>query len=169
MFDDDTVSDVRMRLIDVAGSTAQELGLGRIVGQVVMYLYLHESECSLDQLGDDLGLSKAAVSIAARQLESLGLVRRVWRKGDRKAYYRTADDIGTALRHGLLEFGRQKIRFVSSELDHAHGALGAELEQLGEKSEDSEFLYKRIQRAKALSDRATKFLESPILKFFTKS
>ena len=43
----------------------------------------------------DLGLSKASVSVAVRQLENLGLLRRTWKKGDRKNYYRTADEIGS--------------------------------------------------------------------------
>jgi len=36
-----------MRLVEVGGNAAQDLGLGRIVGQIVVYLYLSEAERSL--------------------------------------------------------------------------------------------------------------------------
>ena len=67
----------QMRLGETGGRTSQDLGLGRIVGQVLVYLYLQPSACSLEKLEKALGLSKASVSIAARQLEQLGLVQRV--------------------------------------------------------------------------------------------
>jgi len=65
-------AEIRSRLIEVAGKTSQDLGLGRIVGQILVYLYLRNGDCSLDTIGEDLGLSKASVSVAVRQLESLG-------------------------------------------------------------------------------------------------
>ena len=106
----DSIDNVRKRLTEVGGRTSQDLGLGRIVGQILVHLYLSPAECPLDDIARDLGLSKAAVSIAARQLESLGLLRRSWKSGDRKTYYRTADDIATALHQGLLILVRRRAR-----------------------------------------------------------
>jgi len=142
--------------------------MGRIVGQILVYLYLREGECSLDQIGLDLGLSKAAVSIAARQLESLGLVRRAWKKGDRKTYFRTADDIASALQQGLLVFLSQKIQSVAGELDHVNGKL-EEAVKGAEASREAEFVYSRVKRAKVLRDKIAGLLDNPIVKFFVKS
>lgn len=156
-----------MRLVEAGGRTSQDLGLSRILGQVLVYLYLIEGECSLDQIGEDLGLSKAAVSVAARQLESFGLVRRVWKSGDRKNYYRTAENIATALQQGLLAFIRQKMQGVAAELDYANDML----EKAAGNSNtdpDTQFLCNRVKRAKQLRDRAKHVLESPLLKFFVK-
>ncbi|MDE0839158.1 MAG: hypothetical protein OSB41_08905 [Kiritimatiellae bacterium] len=158
------VAEVRYRLVDVGGQISHELGLGRIFGQMLVYLYLQEGKCSLDEIGQDLGLSKAATSIAARQLESLGLLRRVWVKGDRKSYYRTADDIGSALQKGLLSSVRQKISTVANELDVASDLL---VDCKGE--DDVDFLKSRVKRAKQLGARTTKLLESPLLKLFVRS
>ncbi len=54
-----------MRLIETGGRTSQDLGTGRIVGQILIYLYLREDESSLDGIAEDLGLSKASVSIGS--------------------------------------------------------------------------------------------------------
>ena len=162
------ISDIRTRLVQVGGRTSQEFGLGRIFGQVLVYLYFQEQECSLDQLGDDLGLSKASVSIAARQLESLGLLRRHWKKGDRKNYYSTADNIVTALQQGLLSFVRQKLRTVSLELEEVEG-LVAEHINGPDTPEDLRFLAGRIKRARVLQKRATTVIDNPLVNFFLKS
>ena len=164
----DTAWEVRMRLVEVGGGIAQDLGLGRIVGQILVYLYLSESERSMDQIGEDLGLSKAAVSVAARQLETLGLVRRVWKRGDRRSYYRTADNIATALQQGLVAFLSQKTQAVAEELDRANDELSV-LAGVPEAGSEAEFLYGRVKRAKLLRDRAAKLLESRLLDFFMKS
>ena len=160
--------DVRRRMVEVGGKTSQDLGLGRIVGQIAVYLYLRDGECSLDQIGDDLGLSKAAVSIAARQLENLGITRRSWKKGDRKTYYRTADNIASALQQGLLAFVGQKIQAAASELDFANDQL--EKYMAGKNGDpDVKFVHSRLKRAKLLRDRLAQVLGSPLLKLFIKS
>ena len=158
----DVADNVRARLIEVAGRTTQDLSLGRIVGQTLAYVYLSEVECSLDEMGSELGLSKAAVSIAARQLEGLGLLQRVWRKGDRKNYYRIVDHFGVALQHGFLEMVRGKIRTIGAELDRAEEMLAGTARE-GQNHELG-FLKKRMRRAKKLYNRARQILESPILK-----
>src|ERR1035437_6674131 len=113
------IQEVRQRLVEVAGRTTQDLGMGRIIGQVLGDIYLTDGDSSLDDIGQHLGLSKAAVSIATRQLESLGLLQRIWKKADRKNYYRIVDHLGVALRQGALELIRGKIRTAGAELDHA--------------------------------------------------
>jgi DNA-binding transcriptional regulator GbsR (MarR family) len=167
MKQNNTANDVRQRLVEVGGRTSQDLGMGRIVGQILAYLYLREGECSLDQIGEDLGLSKAAVSVAARQLENLGVLRRSWKSGDRKTYYKTVENIATALQHGLLAFLGQKIRTVASELDYANDLLQKET-SVRNSDPELQFLYGRVKRAKLLRDRASGLLESPLLKFFVK-
>lgn len=163
----DIATEIRMRLVEVGGKTSQDLGMGRIVGQILMFLYLQEGECSLDRIGEDLGLSKAAVSTAVRQLESLGLLRQVWRKGDRRNYYRTADDIGTALQNGLLAFVRQKVQSVAMEIDSANEILEKEINTPGA-STDIHFVHSRVKRAKYLRDLAANLLSSPLLGFLKK-
>ena len=108
------------------------------------------------------------MSIAARQLENLGLLRRAWKKGDRKTYYRTADDIASALQQGLLAFVAQKIQAVACELDNVNGKL-EEVVKDANASSETQFVYSRVQRAKVLRDRLSSLLDNPILKFFIKS
>ena len=155
-------------MIEVGGKTTQDLGLGRIVGQILVHLYLRNGDCSLDQIGEDLGLSKASVSVAVRQLESLGLLRRAWKKNDRKSYYRTADDIASALQNGLLTFVRQKMQAVGTELHYVNEMF----EKEGIRSNtnpDTQFLYNRVKRAKLIHNQMGQAFESPLMKVFLKT
>ena len=156
------IQEVRQRLIEVAGRTTQDLGMGRIIGQVLGDIYLTDGNSSLDDIGRNLGLSKAAVSIAARQLESLGLLQRIWKKDDRKNYYRIVEHLGVALRQGLLELVRGKMRTAGVELDRAEELL----KQAGNGGNNSEinFLQGRLNRARQLRQRATRIFNNPIMK-----
>ncbi len=157
-------SEIRMRMVEVGGRTSQDLGLGRIVGQMLVYLYLTDGQCSLDQIGEGLELSKASVSVAARQLENMGLLRRSWKKGDRKYYFRTAENFETALRQGLMTFLFQKIQAVGLELNNANELLEKEAGK-NDSDPDTHFVYRRVKRAKLLNEKITGLLEHPFLKF----
>lgn len=160
-----TTQTVKEKLVEAGGRTSQDLGMGRIVGQVLVYLYLSDGDCSLDEIGEDIELSKASASIAARQLEKLGLVKRTWKKGDRKSYYRTADNVETALKSGLLSFILQKIHTVGVELDEASRLLSG----IGAGEEDDvKFLLSRVERAKTLRDGVINLLNNPLVGLFTK-
>jgi DNA-binding transcriptional regulator GbsR (MarR family) len=153
---------VRANLVELGGRTAQDLGFSRIAGQILVALYLTEGDCPLDQIEADLGLSKASVSIAARQLESMGLLKRSWHQGDRRSFYRTADNLGEVFREGMVAVLRRK-------LDQAGGDLAdslVKLEQTSDGKGESAFLLGRVQRAKSLRDRADRVLNSRIVKYF---
>ena len=154
---------IQSRLVASGGRLAQEFGFNRVAGEVLACLYLTPGEASLDALEGELGLSKAAVSQAAAQLERLGLVQRVRKAGDRKRYYRSAEDIGSALRRGLLAVARAKMALMETELKQAGEALGG-LKKEGR----ARFLAGRVARLRELNRRAERVLEHPLLKWFAK-
>lgn len=165
----DTDADMhalRLRLADVGGSTSQDLGLGRVVGQVLVYLYLTPDDCPMDRMEADLRLSKAAVSIAARQLEQLSLIRRVFKAGDRRHYYRTADNLGAALQKGILEILQRKLRVAAQALEEADETINPP--DAPDVGNEIVFLRGRIARARQLSDRVNKVIQSPLLRLLAR-
>jgi DNA-binding transcriptional regulator GbsR (MarR family) len=158
-----TVSErVRADLVEFGGRTAQDLGFSRIAGQILVYLYLMETDCPLEQIEESLGLSKASVSIAARQLESMGVLKRCWHQGDRRSFYRTADNLGYVFREGMVAVMRRKLDQADSDLCTAL----SKLEMASDTDKDAAFLLGRVKRAKSLRDRAGRLLNSRILKYF---
>lgn len=157
---------VKLRLVQAGGATSQDLGLGRPLGQVLVYLYLTDGECPLDRLEADLGLSKASVSIATRQLAHLGLVRRVWRQGDRKRYYRTAENIGAALQEGALALLRRKFEAAGAALDDALDLLHKSAGTMDET--EWNFLNGRLNRSRQLHKRFRALLSNPVVRLLTR-
>lgn len=160
-FTEDAV--IKSRLVASGGRLAQEFGFNRVAGEALACLYLTEGAASLDTLEQELKLSKAAVSQAAAQLERLGLIHRVRKAGDRKRYYRSADDIGSALRHGILKFARAKMAVLEADLMQADEALAGRKNEAGAK-----FLSARVARLGQLNRRAGRLMDNPLMKLFSK-
>ena len=158
------IDTARKRLVETGGRTSQDLGLGRIVGQILVYLYLQPEACALDELEENLGLSKASVSVAARQLEQLGLVKRVWLKGERKKYYRSADNIGQALQQGLLSLITQKVKDFGDQLEVTAQQLNSAAQN---DSAEAVFLKQRVDRARKLQLRLEYVLGNPLVRLIT--
>lgn len=149
-------ADVQAELVDAGGRFAQEFGFSRIAGQVLMRLYLTDGPASLDELEAALALSKAAVSMACSQLESLGLVARVRFRGDRRRYYRSAENLSKALTVGIAGFVRAEVAKLDAELQAAAAALDG--------GNGTTFLKRRVERLTRLSGRVETVLGSTILK-----
>ena len=64
-----------------------------IAGRIFGLLLLTDDALSLDQLAEDLGVSKASASTNARLLAQLGVVEQARRPGSRRDYYRMAPDL----------------------------------------------------------------------------
>lgn len=166
MENSDSLHTARMRLVEIGGRTSQDLGAGRIVGQILVFLYLQERESSLDTIGEELGLSKASVSIAVRQLEQLGLARKVWKTGDKKNYFKSADNIASALQQGVLALVRQKIQLFGGELDSTLEIVQS-IPQESQTRHEVAFLKQRIERAKKLQKGLDRVLGNPLVRLLT--
>ena len=105
------------QFIERMGLISEADGLPRIAGRIFGLLLLTPGECSLDEIAESLGVSRASVSTDARRLAEMGLLERRSRPGDRRDYYGVAPSsfrhlvesrIRTMERfHDLLEEGRR--------------------------------------------------------------
>ena len=112
-------------------------GMGAIFG----VLYLSPAPLSLDEIVQETGLTKGAVSTEVRALARMGLVHRSTRLGDRKDYYEAEDDFYAAIKSLLRE--RQ-----NSEFDRAIRSVRDTLTTMEDnwvESEEWTFVYERVQ------------------------
>jgi DNA-binding transcriptional regulator GbsR (MarR family) len=73
-------------------------GVPPVAARLYGYLLLRPSPVSLDQITEDLGISKSSASVAARLLESYTLARRHSELGTKRALYAVANDYEAMLR-----------------------------------------------------------------------
>jgi DNA-binding transcriptional regulator GbsR (MarR family) len=95
--------------IERMGLAAENDGLSRIAGRLFGALILHSEPCSLDDLAEELDVSKASISTEARRLVDRGVAERIGKPGDRRDYYSLASD-----------FFAQIIRFRLSRWSSLH-------------------------------------------------
>jgi DNA-binding MarR family transcriptional regulator len=81
------------QFIETMGRQFEEEGAPRIAGRIFGALMLCEGAASLDDLAEQLQVSKGSVSTNARMLDGWGLVTRVTRPGDRRDYYQVTADV----------------------------------------------------------------------------
>ena len=87
---DDAHRRAERLLVEEFGLLLEEMGGTRMEGRVLGWLLLAERpEQSLTEIADGLGVSKAAVSTAARSLLQSRAVERVSEPGQRGDFYRT--------------------------------------------------------------------------------
>jgi DNA-binding transcriptional regulator GbsR (MarR family) len=80
--------------IESMGRQFEEDGAPRIAGRLFGFLMVQETPCSLDDVAEQLRVSKGSASSNARLLEQLGIAERVTRAGDRRDYYQISPDTG---------------------------------------------------------------------------
>ena len=116
-------------------------GFPKGMGAIFAVLYLSPTPLSLDEIVQETGLTKGAISTEIRALARMGLVHRSARLGDRKDYYEAEADFYAAIRSILKE--RQ-----NSEFDRAVRSVKETLVSMEGnwvENEEWNFVYERVQ------------------------
>ena len=116
-------------------------GFPKGMGAIFAVLYLSPTALSLDEVVQETGLTKGAISTEIRALARMGLVHRSSKLGDRKDYYTAESDFYAAIRSILKE--RQ-----NSEFDRALRSVKETILQMEEswvENDEWNFVYERVQ------------------------
>lgn len=152
------------RMIEAAGHTTQSFGLGRTIGQIFALLFLSPNPLCLDDIVSELGVSKASVSTAVRQLERWSAAHRVWIKGDRKDYYEAETDFQALLTNGLVGLVRKKIHTAGNQLGECEKSLQESIEESdAAKRRELRIIADRLQKAGEFHDKISSLLSSPLI------
>ena len=105
----ETLDQARDTLIQGLSRISQFWGFPRGMGAIFGALYLSPAPLSLDDLVEQVGITKGAVSTNVRALERLGMVHPRLQIGERKDYYTAETDFWKITRGILKE--REKSEF----------------------------------------------------------
>ena len=153
---------VRRSFIEAGGHTTQLFGLGRILGQLYSLLYLSPRPLCLDEIVEELGVSKASVSTTVRQLERGKAVKRVWIRGDRRDFYEAETDFQLVLKQGVLATLRKKLETAGTQLAVVESCLN-EVGSNGGHDKDMEVLEARLKKAKQFHSQISSLLGNPLV------
>jgi Predicted transcriptional regulators len=135
------------RFTERVASLFEHDGLPPIAGRIFALLLLSEEPRSLDQLSEELGVSKASASTNARLLAQFGLIEPIRRPGSRRDYYRAADDLFERSMARLLERWREFTDVIGEGRHTLPLATPVVRESLGRYEEALRYMANAIGRA----------------------
>lgn len=83
---------VRERVIETIANNMNLYGVTDSIGRLYGMLYFHNQPMTLDEMKEELGMSKTSMSTSIRHLLELKMVEKVWKKGTRKDLYQAEED-----------------------------------------------------------------------------
>jgi len=82
----------RERIIDSIAKNIHLYGLTPSAGRQFGTMFFHDEPVTLDEMTEQLGMSKTSMSTSVKALTDLKLVERAWKRGVRKDLYQVKDD-----------------------------------------------------------------------------
>lgn len=82
----------RERVIEAISKNMHLYGITESIGRLYGALYFQEGPLTLDEMKEELGMSKTSMSTSVRSLLDLKMVGKVWKKGVRKDLYQAEPD-----------------------------------------------------------------------------
>lgn len=82
----------RERVIDAVAQNINLYGVTESIGRLYGMLLFQKNPMTLDEMKEELGMSKTSMSTSVRTLLDLKMVDKVWKKGVRKDLYKAEED-----------------------------------------------------------------------------
>jgi len=158
------LSKARDRFVEGIGRLAATVGVSRVIGQLYAMLFLSEKPLCLDDMVERLKISKGNASLNIRKLESLGVAKRVWVKGDRKDFYQAELDLEKIIKGGLIDIARSKMKIALDTVTETEDLIKKAQANLNEEEKRRKKLYlKRLESAKEINN----FIETMLNSIFS--
>ena len=84
--------DIKKEFIQDFGEAYQRFGHQKLMGRIVGLLLYYRKPLSLNQIIEELNVSKGPTSQLLQRLRDTNVVQRIWVPGDRKDYYQCDGD-----------------------------------------------------------------------------
>ncbi|GBF36634.1 GbsR/MarR family transcriptional regulator [Methanofervidicoccus abyssi] len=145
------MEEIKKTIIELFSDIAEIHGHSRSLGKIYAILYLADKPLCIDDITKELGMSKGNVNMNLIKLEEIGLVKKIWIKGDRKNYYKCAGNFSS-----YKDIVKRKYKTISNACD--------KLEKLKKKynideNDSISKKLKHIERMREVSRRVLEVLE----------
>lgn len=114
----------RTELTERMARAFEENGLSPLIGRIYSLLISSPEPVSLQEIAERLGVTKAAVSIQIRMLESQGFCMKLARGKDRKDYYSIPDDHVQITMRTVTERLKMEMTWIEDTLRKIPDAAG---------------------------------------------
>ncbi|MDQ0270836.1 choline uptake/conversion transcriptional regulator CudC [Cytobacillus purgationiresistens] len=92
MNEQEKLDRARERVIETISQNMNLYGITPSIGRLYGLLYFKDHPMTLDEMKEELGMSKTSMSTSVRSLQEMKMVEKVWKKGSRKDQYQAEED-----------------------------------------------------------------------------
>ncbi|MCR8634900.1 MULTISPECIES: GbsR/MarR family transcriptional regulator [Paenibacillus] len=104
---DHSFSSLKQQMSDHMSLSFENEGFSPLVGRIFAYLLFAAEPVSLQEMADQLGVTKAAISVQVRTLEKHLMCQKLPTSSDRKDYYYISEDFSmTAVQNSIIKMRR---------------------------------------------------------------
>lgn len=89
---DELMEQARERVIETISQNMHLYGVAPSIGRLYGILFFNENPLTLDNMKEELQMSKTSMSTSVRTLTELNMVEKIWKKGERKDLYSAKRD-----------------------------------------------------------------------------
>lgn len=155
------LSKARDRFIEGIGRLSTTVGVSRVMGQLYSMLFLSNKPLCLDDMVERLKISKGNASLNIRGLERLGVVKKVWVKGDRKDFYEAELDFQKIIKSGVIGAVKTRMKIARDTMVETENLIEKARTNLNEEEKKTAELYLgRLQSAKEIYRFAERMLDN---------
>jgi HTH-type transcriptional regulator, glycine betaine synthesis regulator len=115
----DPAHDAELIAADAIGDVIEHWGFRKGLGRVWTVLFIAAEPLPAQAIGDRLSMSSGAVSMSLTELQRWGVVRRVWRPGERKEFFEAETDFWRMISKVFDERERLLAESVRGRLERA--------------------------------------------------
>ncbi len=148
--DNDELQAIKFEMIQVFGVTYQGIGLSKLMGQIIGLLLFYTKPLSLDQISEELNMSKGPVSQITRRLHDSNLIKKIWLPGDRKDYYEINPHLFANAFQSSIHITNANIQIAQNLKKNIENVESDQLEPLMNRMNEMEHFYTLM--AKHLND-----------------
>jgi DNA-binding transcriptional regulator GbsR (MarR family) len=126
---------------DAIGDVIEHWGFRKALGRIWTVLFLQAEPLPAAEVSERLAMSAGAVSGALTELQRWGVVRRVWRPGERREFFEAETDFWKMISRVVSERERFLAASVEERLDQA-----LDLAEAAPQSDEQAHFLERIKR-----------------------
>jgi DNA-binding transcriptional regulator GbsR (MarR family) len=151
----DPLREAELLAADAIGDVIEHWGFRKALGRVWTVLYLDTEPLPAAELAERLSMSAGAVSTTLTELQRWGVVRRVWKPGERKEYFEAETDFWKMISKVVSERERFLADSVRARLEQARDRA-----ERGTRGARREHVVDRVGRLSAFANVAQSVLDS---------
>ncbi len=143
------MDETKREMLQAFGEAYRGFGLSKQMGHIVALLLYSPEPLSLDDITEQLGMSKGPISQVTRRLHERNIIRKVWNPGSRKDFYEIQPEVfANAFRNftHLITHNTQIAQHISGKITEADSSSVPDKELLLKRLKEMEIFYTLMEK-----------------------